>query len=208
MTSRPGQPSPESERAGARAARHDDLVTAVFDAVHDQLVEVGYQRLTMEKVAVQAGVSKATLYRRWSSKPQLVIEAMRERWNPQPVKSAHDLRSDLRALVGYAVQVIAFTPLGQGFPQLVADCRADEAASADLVNWLGPHRATHRAMLYAAAARHELPFDADPHVLLDVIAGTVLWRTLLGQPPDDNLVDQLVELIVDRRLPRNNGFSG
>src|SRR5436190_6924748 len=49
---------------------------AIIDATIDVLVRDGYDRLSMEGVAAAAGVGKTTVYRRWSSKAELVIDAM------------------------------------------------------------------------------------------------------------------------------------
>jgi AcrR family transcriptional regulator len=159
--------------------------------------------MTVEGVAEQAGVGKATVYRSWSSKAQLVVEALSVRCSIDPVTPTGDLRADVRALVQYATSLITRTPLGQVLPQLAAELDGDPDARASLARWLGPPRAGHRALLYSAASREELPHDIDATLILDLLGGTILWRTLLGQRPDGRLVDQLTSLIVDRALPRS-----
>lgn len=72
----------------------------LYEAVLDLLVEVGYDSLTMDAVAARTRSSKATLYRQWKSKPQLVVSALRK---TKPV-SLHEidtgsLRGDLREVV-------------------------------------------------------------------------------------------------------------
>src|SRR3954451_25394846 len=69
----------------------------ILDATLALLLEVGYDRLTMDAVARQARASKATLYRRWDDKPSLVVDAM-VRAKQAPSVEAHDtgsLRGDL-----------------------------------------------------------------------------------------------------------------
>lgn len=177
---------------------------AILDAAMAQLESLGYQRMTIEGVAAQAGVGKATVYRWWTSKAQLVVETLSSRCDIEPVIATGDLRADVRALVQYVVSVMSQTPLGRVLPQLLADLEDDPRARGNLADWLGPPRAGHRALLYAAAGRADLPHDIDASLVLDLLGGTVLWRTLLGRKPDARLVEQLTDLVVDRVLPRAN----
>lgn len=176
--------------------------TAILDAAMAQLREVGYHRMTIEGVAAEAGVAKGTVYRWWTSKAQLVVEALSMRCDIEPVVATGDLRADVRALVQYVISVMSRTPLGRVLPQLLVDLDEDPRARANLGAWLGPPRAGHRALLYSAASRCDLPHDIDASLVLDLLGGTVLWRILLGRKPDARLVEQLTDLIVDRALPR------
>jgi AcrR family transcriptional regulator len=175
---------------------------AILGAAMAQLETVGYQRMTIEGIAAHAGVGKATVYRWWSSKAQLVVEALSTCCDVEPVGASGDFRADVRALVQYVISVVSRTPLGRILPQLLADLEDDERARATLAEWLGPPKAGHRALIYAAAGREDLPHDIDVHFLMDLLGGTVLWRTLLGRQPDARLVEQLTDLVVDRSLPR------
>ncbi|MFH8365994.1 TetR/AcrR family transcriptional regulator [Streptomyces sp. NPDC018031] len=88
--------APTSRRTRLTPERENEL----YEAVLDLLVEVGYDGLTMDAVAARTRSSKATLYRQWKSKPQLVVTALRK---TKPV-SLHDidtgsLRGDLREVV-------------------------------------------------------------------------------------------------------------
>jgi len=188
--------------------RNPHSYAAILDATFDQLASVGYNKLTIERVAAQAGVGKATVYRWWPKKSRLVVEAMTERYEFPPVVSSGDLRSEVRDLVRRAIDFMVHTPMGYALPQLAADLDDDPEAKALLIKWLGPNRAAHLAVLYGAAGRSDLPHDVDADLLLDVIAGTILYRNLLGQEPDERLVEQLTSLIVDCTLPRSGTSDG
>ncbi|GGN02119.1 TetR/AcrR family transcriptional regulator [Streptomyces fuscichromogenes] len=93
-----------SEQSTARRSRFTPLRAAqLYDAVLDLLQEVGYEALSMEAVATRARFSKATLYRDWGGKPQLVASAMQYR---RPVQidtiDTGSLRGDLYALAGHS----------------------------------------------------------------------------------------------------------
>ncbi|MDT7598911.1 MAG: hypothetical protein QOK26_988, partial [Pseudonocardiales bacterium] len=62
-------------RRGPRR-RGDALTAAIFDATLTELADVGYAELTMERVAGRARASKGSLYRRWSNRAELVVDAM------------------------------------------------------------------------------------------------------------------------------------
>ena len=188
--------------------RNPHSYAAILDATIGQLSSVGYHRLTIERVAAQAGVGKATVYRWWPSKARLVVEAMTERYEFEPVSPTGDLRSEVRDLVRRSIDFMVRTPMGHALPQLAADLDDDPDAKQLLINWLGPNRAAHLAVLYGAAGRTDLPHDVDADLLLDVIAGTVLYRNLLGQEPDERLVEQLTSLICDCDLPRSSVADG
>jgi AcrR family transcriptional regulator len=201
------EPAREGDSSRDPQRRSQQSHAAILDAAVDQLSSVGYHRMTIEGIAAQAGVGKTTIYRWWSSKAQLVVEALSNRSEVEPVAATRDLRADVRALVQYAVKLIARTPLGQVLPQLAVELGDDPEARAKLAGWLGPARAAHRALLYTAASRADLPHDIDATLILDLMAGTILWRTLLGHKPDDRLVDQLTKLIVDGDLPRTGSTN-
>ncbi|HKB49683.1 MAG TPA: helix-turn-helix domain-containing protein, partial [Ktedonobacterales bacterium] len=64
-------------RGGPRR-RGATLERAILHATWEELVAVGYANLTMERVAAHAGTSRAVLYRRWRSRPELVLAAIRQ----------------------------------------------------------------------------------------------------------------------------------
>ncbi|WP_131741469.1 TetR/AcrR family transcriptional regulator [Actinomadura roseirufa] len=85
--------------AGTRR-RGADLETAIYDAVLAQLAEVGFRRLTMEGVAAAARTGKAALYRRWTSKEELVSDALRHALpDPPAAVSTGTVRTDLLAVL-------------------------------------------------------------------------------------------------------------
>ncbi|WP_410673253.1 TetR/AcrR family transcriptional regulator [Amycolatopsis sp. cmx-4-68] len=83
-----------------RRRRHgQELESALLTAAWDELVEVGYARLTMESIAVRARTSEAVLYRRWANKDRLVLAALEHHRtaNPVTLPDTGTLRGDLIA---------------------------------------------------------------------------------------------------------------
>jgi RNA polymerase sigma factor (sigma-70 family) len=95
MTPTVGTSAPE---AGSRPRVEGDREQEILDATLDVLADVGYDRLTMDAVAAQARASKATLYRRWSTKAALVIDALLSMKEPHelPDTGDHIARADDR----------------------------------------------------------------------------------------------------------------
>lgn len=111
------RPLPGTRRRG------DALLRSIHDAVLAELVEVGLGRLTMEGIARRAGTAKTSLYRRWSSPHEVLLDAIdREHPHEVPSPAADDLRGDLlRALQ----QLVAWmsTPTAAAVAAIMAERR-------------------------------------------------------------------------------------
>ncbi|WP_312860200.1 TetR/AcrR family transcriptional regulator [Pseudonocardia bannensis] len=174
----------------------------MLDATLGLLAEVGYSRLTVEGVAARAGVGKSTVYRWWSSKGTLVIEALHSRLNHTPVSITKDTRADLRAALLATFESFADSAIGETIPAVAVDLLRDPDAAERLESLLQPPRDSVRAVIEAAADSGDLPADVDVRLLQDLVAGTLLYRRLLRRTSPDPVVDQLLDLILDGRVPR------
>lgn len=192
--------SDQPRRGRRRSTRSHQAVLAATMAVLEE--RGGYSALTMEAVAVRAGVSRATIYRWWPSRAALVIEALDATIpNPSPAPTG-DTRADVRSVVQAAVDLYVRSSFGANLAMLAADAAGDPDATARLADLLGPRRSADASVLLAAAARGNLPHDVDVDLLLDVLIGTLIFRAIVGVAPDDRIVDQLTDLVVEGRLPR------
>ncbi|WP_162795308.1 TetR/AcrR family transcriptional regulator, partial [Nonomuraea lactucae] len=88
--------------------RGEALNAAIFQATLDELAETGYARLTMERVAERAGAGKASLYRRWPTRLELVMDAVYEVLpDPASTPDTGTLRGDVLAALRGAAEVLA-----------------------------------------------------------------------------------------------------
>jgi AcrR family transcriptional regulator len=94
-----GAPGADTYRNKPRR-RGDELNDAIYAATLAELTESGYADLTMERVAARAKASKGSLYRRWPSRTELVVDAIRSRQPEHQVPDTGDLRADLLTLMG------------------------------------------------------------------------------------------------------------
>lgn len=104
------------DTSSSQRRRGDTLEKALFDATWVELVSVGYRKLSLDAVALRAGTSKAVLYRRWGSRQELVIAALKVR-DPQLPGLAPDtgsLRDDVLGIFGHIHNDLNALPLDIG----------------------------------------------------------------------------------------------
>jgi len=113
----------ESRKAPRR--RGEVLSAAIFDATIHELTEVGYAELTMERVANRASASKGSLYRRWSSRADLVMDAVHYR-NPVSLQlpDTGSVREDVLGFLNGFAQVLN-GPSGEAVRGLMAEMVRD-----------------------------------------------------------------------------------
>ena len=171
---------------------------AIRDATLELLATEGYANLTMSGVAAQAGVSTATLYRRWTSKLDLVIAVLQARAEERPVPDTGSLRGDCRAILRDVVEASQTTNAGPILPGLVGEIgRNPELADALRTNLIAPRRAAFVQVLERAAARGELRAGLDHELVIDLLIGPLYHRLLMtGAPVDDRAADALARLVI------------
>lgn len=175
---------------------------AIMDATLGLLMEVGYQRLTIEGVAARARVGKTTIYRWWPSKCRLVMEAVATRISVPPIPRTGDSRTDLRTAVQMAFDGFTNSPLGDIVTGLAVDLLNDPDAVAEFHAMLAPRQESVAGLLADIAGRGDLPADVDAALLHDIYAGTLFYRALMRREHDRRVVDKLTDLLLDGRVPR------
>lgn len=171
----------------------------------DLLGSRGLAAMSIEEVAARAGVGKATIYRRWSSKGLLALDAFVTSFQEQqPLPDTGTLRGDLIAALTAWVRAVTQTSMGSMLTGLIAEAQHDEelrAAWRDRV--LEPLRSQHRIMLDRAIARGEIPATVDQEVVLDLFFGAAQHRLLLGHLPlTDDFIRKVVDVILEGIRPR------
>jgi AcrR family transcriptional regulator len=184
----------------------------ILQATLDVLAEVGYDRLTMDAVAHAAKASKATLYRRWSSKAALVIDAVLAHKGPMTVPDTGSLRQDLIEMHCGIGGITDPKPLGVLASIATAMNLDPEFAEAYRRDLVGPKVAAGRAVFERARVRGEVREDLDLDLIAPALAGMVLHRIfLLGESPSAETIAALIDQIilpacrpVHRRPQRND----
>jgi len=177
----------------------------ILDATVAHLLEVGYERLTMDGVAQRARASKATLYRRWASKQSLVVDAVIRSKRAVTVvpPDTGELRSDLVELFS-GPRGLAEHSSTQVLGAVVTALQTDlEFAHEFRSSFLQPKIRAMQEVYRRAADRGELAPGVDPSLLGPALAGILLHRHfVLGEPITRGLVERVVDQII---LPAATG---
>ncbi|MFH8346207.1 TetR/AcrR family transcriptional regulator [Streptomyces sp. NPDC018045] len=171
----------------------------LYAAVLDLLREVGYDALTMDAVAARTRASKATLYRQWQGKPELVAKALDHH---KPVRLADidtgSLRGDLRAMATRDddCRMEQDSALIRGLVRAAHDNPDLHRALRDLL--IGPEINGLDAMLARAVARGEIPADRPalgyvPHMM---IGAFVAQQLIEDRPPNRAFLTDYVDAVV------------
>jgi len=171
----------------------------ILDAAVEILIEHGYDRLTMDAVALRAKASKATLYRRWSSKQSLVVDAVirsKKSADPQDVDTG-SLRGDLVATFcghGGMTERDSTLLLAAVITALHTD---PEFATEFRERFLKPKIELNQRIYERAMARGELRKDVDLSVLGPALPGILLHRSfILGEPITQATVERVIDAII------------
>jgi AcrR family transcriptional regulator len=160
--------------------RSEDCRQRILAAARDLLEERGLRALTIEAIAERAGTSKVTLYRWWSHKAAIVLEAILAETSPimpyrQMASPLESLRNQMRTFARFLngrwgkllVGVVAEGVLDEEIGRLYRD------------HWVNPRRDDARLLLGRAIEAGELPKDTDVQVLLDALFGPLHYRFLV-----------------------------
>lgn len=174
---------------------------AILGATLELLAETGYEALRLDAVASRAKASKATLYRHWPGKAELVVDAVRcyEQADVADEVDTGSLRGDVLATVT-AMRDMMSGEMGQLIAGLVAPLQKDpELARVVRTSMLEDKQQITRRMLDRAVARGELPADTDPTIFPEVAPAIVFMQIFLNAEPVDDAY--LIHLTDDILIP-------
>jgi AcrR family transcriptional regulator len=184
----PGRPrSPEARRA-------------ILDAAIDLFVQRGYQATSIEGVAARAGVGKTTIYRRWPSKEDLIVDAINELIFDVEAPDTGSVRGDLVEMLVTVQTIFTSSRAGEVFPRMAGEvAAASPLGRAYLERVIEPRFAVLQAMIARGVARGELPPETDPQLVRAMLIGPVILWKLLGRLRRTDARDR-AERIVDTVL--------
>lgn len=200
------EPSVDSAAApSARLGRKRDHTRdpEILEAAVEVLAETGYEGMTIDMVAARAKAGKATIYRRWPSKADLVLDAVAclkaNELDPEHLPDTGSLRGDLVSMIRPRTVEEAERKLRvmAGLFSLVSS--SPELAEAVRTSIIEPRAAVNRLFLHRAIERGEVPADADVDLLAMVAPAMIAHRQLVERRPID--ADYLMALIDGVVLP-------
>ncbi len=190
---------PESPHRSVGRKRDLSRDGAILQATLEVLAETGYERMTTDMVAARAGASKATLYRRWPSKAELVVEAVASLVD-EPATSLPDtgsLKGDLTAWIqppesassAWKLQIMAGL-----LPMLRRDSDLARVVQHRIVQ---PRIAAVRAVLERAQIRGEIDVCRDLDTLALVVPAMTTYRLIVtGEQLDRQFVAAVINEVL------------
>jgi AcrR family transcriptional regulator len=180
---------------------------AAIAATLAELAEAGYSALSLERVARRAGVHKTTLYRRWGTREQLVLEAMLERAGEHiSVPDTGSLREDLLELARTAAANASSPEVAAMARAVVSESPHDSRLAEANRRFWAERLALDAVIVERAIERGEVAPGTDPRRVIEAVIGPIHLRLLLtGEPVDRRFLEGIVDVVVDgvARPPRS-----
>ena len=180
---------PGSARPGGRTARTRE---AVFGATLAVLASQGYDRMSVEGVALHAGVHKTTVYRRWGTKDRLLAEALQEAAESRiEVPDTGDIGDDLRALAR-GIQATLSSREGMATVRaLVSGARVSPEVERIARRFWAARLAQVGPIVERAVGRGQLPRGTSATGVIEHVAAPLYYRLLImSEPPTEATADR------------------
>jgi len=177
--------------------RSNQARDAILNSALELLDQVGFAALSIEAIAARAGVGKATVYRWWKHKAEIVMEAFLARVQPEldfpPGEAFEDaLRNQL-----LRVSRIFASKMGPVIGTVIGAGQSEpELLRAFYTSWIEPRRAQARKMLQEAMDRGEVRDDVPPDIILDLLYGAMYFRLLVRRDRIDRAFAEAVGNVV------------
>jgi AcrR family transcriptional regulator len=168
---------------------------AILQATLALLAEVGFEAMSIEAIAYRARVGKTTIYRRYTSKSELVADAIESIRTEVAIPDTGQLATDLAALIQNAAQ-ITLNPLGKQAVAMIIGSAASNPEFAQIywTKYLQPRRQGFALVIQRAQVRKEVKEDLNPDLFFDAMSSMMLYGLIFPQ------VDESWEVYVDRAL--------
>jgi AcrR family transcriptional regulator len=198
----PQRPAYERDRAAERRRpgrpRSEDAERAIIDAALSLFAEAGPDGLCIEKVAARAGVGKATIYRRWAGKEDLLLDALAALRVPLPEPAGKSVRSDLIALLEAMCDESADPRRARQFALLQGEgAKYPRVMARYTETVVEPRREVVRSVLRRGIVTGELREEIDIEAALYMLSGSILIRSRCGP---ERIEDGYARRVVDQLL--------
>lgn len=174
--------------------RNEDTAGAVMEVVRQLVGERGFEAVTVNMVAMEAGVAKQTLYRRWPSKAELVLDAFLE---SAARYDKHQYMGLIPSIEGFLIGLFRHLERdGVAIRNLIAAAQTDAHFRERFrAKFVAPRATQLRKILELAVDSCELSADTDLGALSDMIHGAFWYRLLTGETLDGKYAKLLAEQV-------------
>lgn len=166
---------------------------AVREAVRSLVQRAGFEAVSHQQVAAEAGIGRATVYRHWPNRTDLLLDALTEVQAPHDWQSSGDLGVDLATELGRLQRTLSSSPLVPKLVALIGRAEWDPKLRETKAELLASGTAGLRRALEAAIERRELPADLDLDTTSARLVGPLFYRRVLAHTPvEDAFVAEIV----------------
>lgn len=193
-------PNPERRSESSRQA----ILGAAFELCRER----GYAKLTIEAIAARAGVGKQTIYRWWSSKGAVVLDALHDLVGAATdFPDTGDIIADLREQMNNVAELLSSPDLVPVYTGVIGAAQSDPALSKALNDtFLTPRIDAGRARLLSAQRQGQIRADADLDVVIEILYGPLYHRLLLrADTPSTDQVTTILDLAFNGLRPIEEG---
>jgi len=186
-----------SARAPGRP-RSYETESRILEVALRRLAEDGYSRMSLDAVAAEAGASKPTMYRRWSSKADMTTAALRTIQLSEPPVDTGSTAGDLKGTLKNFCRSL----LRSNGMALIGTVLAEESHTPELLTLfreriVAPRRAMLRAILERAEKRKELRPGVDLDCAVNMLVGAFYGRYLASSEIPSSFPGELVEMVLN-----------
>lgn len=188
-----------SPQTAAPRRRNQRSHQAILKAAAELLEEKGYGDVCIEAIAARARVGKQTIYRWWSCKAAVIMEAFAaQAARENPVPDTGSVKQDLCQVLQQMFILLTNTTIGVALTGLIAETQIDPNLTETFrEQFIKSRRQVTRTILERGITRGELREDLNLELVIDAIYGPVWYRMLLKHAPlDDAFAEELVSFLI------------
>jgi AcrR family transcriptional regulator len=191
--------SDSAQRTHRGRPRDEHADQAIIDATIDGFVDEGYEGLSVEGIATRAGVSKATIYRRWPSKKDLLVAAIESLLEELQVPDTGNVRGDLTSVVRQARRFLTESKAGDVLPRMVGELASgSELGSTYMEKVMAPRLQALVHVISVGKVQGDLREDLDELLAVASIIGTMMFLRITGslEQQGDDLAERLIAQLI------------
>jgi AcrR family transcriptional regulator len=175
----------------------------ILEATLDELGEIGYGSMSIESVARRAGVGKATIYRHWQGKLDLLRDALETLKRPIAPPTEGPTRERIVALLEALVDTLGESRWSKCMPALIDAAARDDTVQQFHHQFVAARRQVMIDLIVEGVATGELAADLDPVLTSELLAAPIFYRRLMsGEPFSPALARRIVDLVLPERRSR------
>lgn len=174
----------------------EDIVRCLFELVD----EFGLKGVTIDAIAERAGVSKSTIYRRWSSKEDLMVDAVAGLVGGIEIPEGDGIREVLLHALGRLKSYMSKTTAGVVLPWMIGEvAHGSDIGRRYAEAVIIPGRQALAGHIAAAVDAGELRSDLDVEMAVDMLLGPLIVNKLLGsyRTPRDTWAEEFIDALLD-----------